>query len=813
MNDDLIHSNKVNNDTKINDTNKFGKIKNILETKGIILIYVQIIYNLIIKYLISEFNFPSALNFVTDIINVFIVVFAVYAFFTKKELRQKIKSLKVPIIIFGLIIISTIVSLIVNQNVHIIRFVWAIRNNYRFLIFAFSAIILLDKKSIKGLFNIMQIMYILHLILVTVQFFIQGYKYDYVNGIFGTTMGNNILSLVFISCICMYTSLQYFDKRTNIFKFLAVVISSLYIAVLSELKVYYFMIVMLIVLALLLTKFEKKNLKILLILAVILFIFAMILGKVYPKFADFFTIEKITEYLTSDGYGSYSLGGLNRLNVFSVIDEYVLKDNLHKAFGVGLGNAEYSKGKEVLTSDVYNEFSDMNYVFFFHSFYYIENGWVGIILYYLLILSILVIAIRKYIKTRKAGEDNFYNAISVISILMYLILTIYSIGIRTEGAGYLIWLFMVLFLCDLKDKKDQVCVRGYADLNLGDDLFIKILSNRYNEKFVIKTNVKYPKNIFSKNVRCIYFYGQTFFIKVINKIFKIRDLIEYIIQNNSKITVRIGGSIFMECNALKFWKTSGVNMYKPNNKYYILGSNFGPYEHKEFEDIIEKGIISKAQDVCFRDKYSYQIFNKKNSKLPVRYASDIVFGLDTSKYEIKNKKQVVFSIIECEKKLVGQYKESYQNTIIELTKYFQNKGYQIIYMSFCKEEKDEVGIEEILEKIKNKDNIKTYYYKGNIDEALQIFADSQIVVGTRFHANIIGLLFNKTIIPIGYNHKTKNTLDDLNFKGMYIDITETNNFSIDKLTKEMLEYKLDISKEIKNSEKQFEKLDEVLNKN
>ena len=70
-------------------------------------------------------------------------------------------------------------------------------------------------------------------------------------------------------------------------------------------------------------------------------------------------------------------------------------------------------------------------------------------------------------------------------------------------------------------------------------------------------------------------------------------------------------------------------------------------------------------------------------------------------------------------------------------------------MSFCKNEGDEQAIEEIISKCdkETKQHISKYYYKGNIKEALEELANSQIIVGGRFHANILGMLLKKAVIP------------------------------------------------------------------
>ena len=132
-------------------------------------------------------------------------------------------------------------------------------------------------------------------------------------------------------------------------------------------------------------------------------------------------------------------------------------------------------------------------------------------------------------------------------------------------------------------------------------------------------------------------------------------------------------------------------------------------------------------------------------------------------------------------------------------------GYEITYMSFCKNENDEIAIERIISKLSQdeKEKVSRFYYRNNIEEALNVLGDSQIIVGSRFHANIIGLLLNKTIIPIIYSDKTINVLQDIKYQGKIIDIRKIEEFKISDIKNEDLEYKIDISKQIEDSKVHF----------
>ena len=173
---------------------------------------------------------------------------------------------------------------------------------------------------------------------------------------------------------------------------------------------------------------------------------------------------------------------------------------------------------------------------------------------------------------------------------------------------------------------------------------------------------------------------------------------------------------------------------------------------------------------------------------------------------------MVFSIIDCKRKIDQQYEKEYDKTIIELTSFFIKNGYEITYMSFCKNEGDEEAINRILNNTsaENQNHIQKYFYRGNVDEAISVLNNSNIVIGSRFHANVIGMTLEKTVIPIIYSDKTTNLLEDIDFQGLSIDIRNLDKFDVSQLTERVCNYKIDITQYKEESKKHFEKLDCIL---
>lgn len=336
----------------------------------------------------------------------------------------------------------------------------------------------------------------------------------------------------------------------------------------------------------------------------------------------------------------------------------------------------------------------------------------------------------------------------------------------------------------------KVLIDAYLYGNLGDDLFVDILTKRYPYVQFITIS-----NFFQSELCNIKVYNSP----LLKLSFFLNQFKKYLIKNTD-MTISIGGSMYIE------EKDRMKNIAQIISPYFVVGSNFGPYYSDEFYKIHEK-LFSEMNDVCFRESYSYELFKHIDT---VRKAPDIVFGMDTKNMKVINSKKVIISVILCQGAL-SKYQNTYEKKIIEIIKYFISMDYEVCLMSFCQIQGDETAIESICSKMNQK--VNSYYYRGNREEALNILSDSSIIIGTRFHANVLGLLLEKTIIPISYSKKTDHMLDDVQFTGKVINLKEINDFDIESLDLESQKFKLDIQKLSDEAQEQFSAIDRMIEQN
>lgn len=299
----------------------------------------------------------------------------------------------------------------------------------------------------------------------------------------------------------------------------------------------------------------------------------------------------------------------------------------------------------------------------------------------------------------------------------------------------------------------KIFINGFWCKNLGDDLFLKIIADRYPDiQFYISSNDEY--NDISPNIKNI---GNRYINKFLRIVTAEKVNMSRLFSYFADTVIFLGGSIFIEKDSNYRFKM------RHQQKYYVIGANFGPFVTDKYLEY-HREFFAKAEDVCFRDQYSANIFRGIDK---VRSAPDVVFNL---KYvgggESSN--TAIVSVIDVSKR-TDINEEEYEIGLIHIINMYQAHGYAVCLMSFCKCEGDEEAIARLMQRGNLKD-IKKYCYRGDIDEALSVLSNSETIVGTRYHAVILALLLGKKVIPLAYSDKLINALQSMNYSGNIYDI-------------------------------------------
>ena len=361
----------------------------------------------------------------------------------------------------------------------------------------------------------------------------------------------------------------------------------------------------------------------------------------------------------------------------------------------------------------------------------------------------------------------------------------------------------------------RVFLFAYDHINVGDDLFIYKITQRYpNVQFYLWSSSENKITFRSlKNLKIISKDSGT-----VPFLHKLRPSLVARYKDwwckRCDAVVYIGGSIFIEYpewrDILNWWDYAADNY-----SLYILGANFGPYASEEYKCRMGD-VLKKAKDVCFRDKYSWKLFCDAPQ---IRYAPDILFSASLPTGVDSGTKQIFFSVINCVRKKEGIYsldrfEETYIGGVSNLMIRFVKDGYKVLLGSFCEEEGDEEAAYKILDNLPDvyKSQCDVISYNGkNMQEILQTICRSSYIVATRFHAVILGIAANRPVFPLVYSNKTIHILQDIGYNGAYFDIRTEHEYNYEIAVENLRNhYVINASNAISQSEEHFKKLDNLL---
>ena len=400
-----------------------------------LLLYLQILF-VVFYRLLLQYGAPSSISYVTDVINVILLLGLIKTSRATGKIR---KLIIVYILLFGWGLFGAII-----YGFSAPLFLWSARNYLRFLVFAVACTYYLKIQDFISVLNFLQKLIPLETILVLIQYFVFHYNGDYLGGIFGTVMGANLYVNLFVVIVFSYTLMKFLNGSDSFRKLFLVAVQIIVIAVLSELKFVFVELIIISGLAWFISKKDTKQIgKILLIIAAgyaIISISLPYLYSLYPDFENFLNLEFIFA-VHEQGYSM--AGDLDRLSAIPIITKKVFNNDITRIlFGIGLGNAEYSS-MNFFCSEFYRIYGYLHYTWFSDAMVYLESGLIGLVLYALS----FIVPFFEAMKNLKLDKENseLYGTIMVVCV-MSLILMVYNQTLRTEAAYLLYFIIAASFV-------------------------------------------------------------------------------------------------------------------------------------------------------------------------------------------------------------------------------------------------------------------------------------------------------------------------------------------------------------------------------
>ncbi len=383
------------------------------------------VYIFIMPYLLSmlmEFlGVPSFIKYTVDAawVGIFLLLFV-----RKRILLDKKVT---PFVIFtGLFLLYVLVAYLFNYQ-SVFYFLWGVRNNFRFYIAFLAFALFLDEDDISGCFKIIDVLFWVNAAVSLVQFFAFGYRQDYLGGIFGVGRGCNAYSIMLFVLVVARSVLSYMNGIEKPFACFLKCAATLFLAAMAELKFYFVIFVLILILASAFTKFSWRKIIIFILMAVMIMFAGSILTVIFGE-GEALTLDRIIELATATSYATEE--DMGRFTAIPTVSEKFLPGFFPRMFGRGLGNCDTS-AFAICNTPFFEAYSDLHYNWFSSAFLYLEMGVVGLVFN----LSFFIIAFIFARRCYKRGTSNpFFCQIAMIFAIISIILTFYNASMRKEVA-------------------------------------------------------------------------------------------------------------------------------------------------------------------------------------------------------------------------------------------------------------------------------------------------------------------------------------------------------------------------------------------
>ena len=316
-----------------------------------------------------------------------------------------------------------------------------------------------------------------------------------------------------------------------------------------------------------------------------------------------------------------------------------------------------------------------------------------------------------------------------------------------------------------------VLVHAFLAGNLGDDLFVRTLCDRYPDvRFLACAPGDYEGR----------------FSDVAN--LEIRPPAEFGgLVKTADAVAHIGGCCFVqhEKDFSPFFQTDEY-LAKNARHLVFMGGNFGPYQDDSYLDAY-RDLFRGYDGLSFRDHYSAGLFEGYPNVL---YAPDILFGFPARRAE-KQRRAVVAPISLAGRDgafAISQHAEAYRRFTVSSVRALLARGYEVSLVSFCEAQGDEEEIASVVAELSDEERarVSVSCYRRHPDEVVRELEVAECVVATRFHAMVLGFAHGCRVLPVVYDQKTRKVLDDLSYP-LSVDVSALDSASAEDLVKGLLE--------------------------
>lgn len=404
-----------------------------------------LLFCLILEFMVVDLGLPSGIRFVADITMVIVTAFVLL---DRKNISVQRRS---NLCMFagkaiGLFVIWASLSAMFNfvpPNLYI----WAMRNTGRFLLYFCLCALIFSLDDWKKLMRNLSIFVVVNTLFMAYQYVVLGVRQDYLNGFLGTYVGGNSALNTLYVVVTAWLISNFLSNEMKLTNIILPVGSMIVASALNELKFYYIEIIIILLICALTSSTSRNNvlrgMGVALGGTIAFLLGTQLLGIIYPGFRNFFTFETLRDYLFSRSYNSSEqlfVSGvpvMNRLSSIIIIPNYFFNSLGNFIMGIGFGATETST-MPIFTSGFSLVYGDTNYQGYSSAYLLLELGYVGVLLYFGIFLSVMYYSVKQ-VKKRNDGSSNAIYSFGIAIAFLAIVLCFYNSALRIETSGYLLF--------------------------------------------------------------------------------------------------------------------------------------------------------------------------------------------------------------------------------------------------------------------------------------------------------------------------------------------------------------------------------------
>lgn len=385
-----------------------------------IFVFAIFFFPFVMAFLLEFLKLPPFLKYVADAMylgGVLIAVSGRNAFIRKKH---------APFVLFtvALLIYTLLVYLLNFQSP--LYYLWGVRNTFRFYAAFMLFAVTVEQEDAEGCLKFMDAMFWINAVVSFFQFFVLGYRQDFLGGIFGVEKGCNSYTVIFFAIVLTKSLLNFMNGQESVRLCLLKCGVALVIAAMAELKFFFILFVVVLLLCTVMTRFSFRKALVLAGAGLLLMLSGQLLPLIFGENRAL-TVENIREIIFSSNYATAK--DLGRFTAIPTIAKNILTSPWERIFGLGLGNCDTSSF-EMFNSEFYRSHSYLNYNWFSSAFLFLETGIIGLAAYLTFFAVCFVLARRQI----KKGANELFCRIGMVMSVVCAVLVFYNSSLRTEIA-------------------------------------------------------------------------------------------------------------------------------------------------------------------------------------------------------------------------------------------------------------------------------------------------------------------------------------------------------------------------------------------